>query len=299
MFLKNVLIPTLGRWVGRNQLHSSSKLYNVSNLILSSTKNQVTTLKFNNPKKLNAWTVPMFENLFDLLTKHGKDEETKVLILTGSGPYYCAGANLSENVKLMHPKKLHSFIIYNNERIFNYFLDFPKPILVAANGPAIGASVTSAALCDGIIASENATFWTPFAKLAVTPEGCSSVHFERILGKEAAEKMLDKGWKVTAEDAKKIGLVLDVVTQEELMIKSQELAEKWVSEGRQRTIPGGGNVSEYKEINKQESHILADAFVSYRFLDAQYNFLKSKGKVQEARMFWILKTLRPLWSKLV
>merc|ERR1719228_2243260 len=109
----------------------------------------------------------MFENMFKLLTKHGKDDNTKVLILTGSGPYYCAGANLSENIKLMHPKKLHGMIIESNNRIFNYFLDFPKPILVAANGPA----------------SENATFWTPFAKLCVTPEGCSSVHFECILGK--------------------------------------------------------------------------------------------------------------------
>ena len=299
MFVKNVLVPRLGRYLVKSDLHTSSALCKDADLILSSTKNNVTTLMFNNPKKLNAWTVPMFENMFDLLTKHGKDDNTKVLILTGSGPYYCAGANLSENVKLMHPKKLHSMIIKSNNRIFNYFLDFPKPILVAANGPAIGASVTSAALCDGIIAGENATFWTPFAKLCVTPEGCSSVHFERILGKEAADKMLDENWKVSAEDAKRIGLVLDVVPQAELLLKSQELGETWVAEGRKRTIPGGGQVAEYKEINLKESHVLADAFISYKFLDAQYDFLKSKGKLREARMFWILKTLQPLWSKLV
>ena len=49
----------------------------------------------------------------------------------------------------MHPKKLHQMIVENNEMLFNQFLDFPKPILVAANGPAIGAAVTSALLCDG------------------------------------------------------------------------------------------------------------------------------------------------------
>ena len=49
----------------------------------------------------------------------------------------------------MHPKKLHKMIVENNEMLFNQFLDFPKPILVAANGPAIGAAVTSALLCDG------------------------------------------------------------------------------------------------------------------------------------------------------
>ena len=64
-------------------------------------------------------------------------------------PYYCAGASLSENIKPMHPKKLHKMIVENNEMLFNQFLEFPKPILVAANGPAIGAAVTSALLCDG------------------------------------------------------------------------------------------------------------------------------------------------------
>ena len=170
---------------------------------------------------------------------------------------------------------------------------------MATNGPAIGASVTAAALCDGIIASDNSTFLTPFANLAIPPEGCSSVHFERILGKEAAQRMLGEGWKVSAEDAKKIGLALDVVPRTDLMPKAQELAEKWVTEGRKRTIPGGGNIKEYKEVNLRESIQLADAFVSYKFLDTQYNFLKSKGKIQDARTFWILKTLQPLWSKLL
>jgi len=111
--------------------------------------------------------------------------------------------------------------------------------------------------------------------------------------------MLDENRKVSAEDAKRIGLVLDVVPQAELLLRSQELGETWVAEGRQRAIPGGGQVAEYKEINLKESHVLADAFISYKFLDAQYDFLKSKGKLREARMFWILKTIQPLWSKLV
>jgi Delta3-Delta2-enoyl-CoA isomerase len=100
------------------------------------------------------------------------------LILTGTDPYYCAGVNLSATIKPMHPKKLHSLIKANNQALFDVFLDFPKPIMVAANGPAIGACVTSATLCDAIIASEKSTFNVPFAALSIPPEGCSSVHFE-------------------------------------------------------------------------------------------------------------------------
>ena len=82
----------------------------------------------------------------------------------------------------MHPKTLHSAIYVNNKAVFDMFIEFPKPIMVAANGPAIGACVTSATLCDAIIASDKATFLTPFARLGIPPEGCSSVHFERCMG---------------------------------------------------------------------------------------------------------------------
>lgn len=58
----------------------------------------------------------------------------------------------------MHPRVLRDFIVTMNQRLFDMFLDFPKPIIVAVNGPAIGACVTSATLCDAIVASERATF---------------------------------------------------------------------------------------------------------------------------------------------
>jgi len=266
-------------------------------LVLSSTKNNVTTLTMNDPKKLNGWTANMMVTLKDRFQQFAADEDTKVLILTGADPYYCAGVNLSATIQPMLPKKLHSMIRTNNQMVFDSFLEFPKPILIAANGPAIGACVTSASTCDAIIASEKATFLVPFARLSIPPEGCSSVHFERMMGHEAAQKMLKDGWQPNAHEAKEIGLVKHVVPHEQLLEKAQELAEKWVTEGRVKTIPAGGTVEEYKAVNARESLELADAFLSYNFLDAQYRFLKSKGK--NANMFFILKSLRPLWSKLL
>ena len=155
--------------------------------MLSKTKKHVITLTMNNPTKLNGWTQPILDILFELFNEHAADENTKVVILTGSDPYYCAGTNLFETIKPMHPKKLYRMITESNAKLFNYFIDFPKLFLVAANGPAIGAS----ALCDGIIASHKDSFLTPFACLAVPAEGCRSVHFQRILGTESAHKMKD------------------------------------------------------------------------------------------------------------
>ena len=131
----------------------------MTNMILEqSKKDGITTLTMNTPERLNGWTAEMMDALKEGFRDAARDDETKVLVLTGADPYYCAGVNLSAVTRLEHPRKLHAMIVANNQALFEAFLNFPKPILVAVNGPAIGASVTSATLCDGIIASEKATF---------------------------------------------------------------------------------------------------------------------------------------------
>ena len=117
------------------------------------------------------------------------------------------------------------------------------------------------------IFSFQATFLVPFARLSIPPEGCSSVHFERMLGQQAASRMLKDGWKPTAAEAVEIGLAKEVVEHERLLARAQELGEKWVAEGKKKEIPGGGSVEEYKAVNARESIDLADAFLSYNFLN--------------------------------
>ena len=95
------------------------------------------------------------------------------------------------------------------------------------------------------------------------------------------------------------GLVKEVVSHDKLLEAAQALGEKWAREGKKKEIPAGGTVQEYKAVNAKESQDLADAFLSYNFLNAQYEFLKSKGKSSQANVFMIIKTLRPLWSKLL
>ena len=120
-----------------------------SELIVRERENKVTRITMNNPSKLNGWTFNMLTSLFGTLDELAADEETEAVVLTGTDPYYCAGASLSEHFTLMSPRKFHAFIAENNERLFGKFLFFPKPILIAANGPAVGGAVTSALLCDG------------------------------------------------------------------------------------------------------------------------------------------------------
>jgi len=268
-------------------------------LLLESTINGVTTLTMNRPEKLNGWTMDMMLAIRGTFQRLSTDPNTKAVIFTGSGKYYCAGVNLSATIKPMHPRKLHGMIVKNNEEIFNAFIDFPKPLLVAANGPAIGACVTSATLADAIVAADCATFSTPFARLGIPPEGCSSIHFERIMSRVDADRMLGAaGWTPTAAEAKTAGLITEVVPSEELMEKSQQMAEQWISEGKTRWMLNKGSAEEYRNVNSKESIDLADAFLSPAFMEGQFKFCRSKGKNAQAAVFLILKMLHPLWSRL-
>ncbi|TRY71887.1 hypothetical protein TCAL_08436 [Tigriopus californicus] len=269
-------------------------------LLVSSPRNGVTTMTMNNPKKLNGWTLPMMQAMQSGFQRLAQDPDTQVVILTGSDPYYCAGVNLSDTIRPMHPKTLHQQIYANNKRVFDTFLDFPKPIIIAANGPAIGASVTTASLSDAIVASEKATFSTPFARLSVPPEGCSSIHFARIMGPASAQRLLGpEGWVPTAAEAHQIGLVSEVVPHGELMARAQALAEAWVQSGKKRWLVEQNAVEEYKAVNDKESRDLADAFLGSDFLLNQYHFLKSKNKTNLALVFYFLYSTRNLWIKLV
>jgi peroxisomal 3,2-trans-enoyl-CoA isomerase len=271
-----------------------------NDLILWETKDHVTTLTMNNPRKLNGWTMDMLVGLRAAMKRAAEDADTKVLILTGADPYYCAGVNLSAVISPGHPAKLHAFIAEQNEGLFEMFLSFQKPILIAVNGPAIGASVTSATLCDAIIASEKATFSTPFAKLGVTPEGCSSVLFPKLVGDDSAKRILgEEGWQPTGAEASEIGLVDKVVPHEQLMDEAHVLAKKWVNEKRERSFKKGMTADELRKINARESQDLAYAFLAPKFLRGQYEFLKSKGKRGPALVFKSLLFTRPLWSRLL
>ena len=254
----------------------------------------------NHARRLNGWTLEMMDVLFGAMDDAAADDEVGALILTGVDPYYSAGVNLSSTIGLSHPKKLREMIVKRNQAVFDQFIDFDKPILIAVNGPALGATVTSATLCDAIIASEKATFSTPFAKLGVTPEGCSSVHFPRLIGDEAAQKMLgDEGWAPTADEALEIGFVNEVTEHDALMDRAQELAESWVSEGRTRSFRAGAERDELKAINARESQILADAFLAAPFLMGQFRFLWSRKKYAPALTFLGLRLARPAWSLLL
>lgn len=270
-----------------------------TDLILRESVDGVMTLTMNNPSRLNGWTMDMIKALKAALLDAASDSAIGAVVLTGTGKYYCAGVNLGASLQVDHPRRLHAFIVENNQALFDAFLDFPKPILVAVNGPAIGACVTSATLCNAVLASEDATFSTPFSALGVPPEGCSSEVFPPLLG-DAAERMLGpEGWKPTGNEAVEVGLATRCVPADTLMVEAQRMARAWVESGELRRYPLEMSRDELKAINARESKVLASAFLKLPFLMGQFRFLWSKKKRPLAMTFLALAATQPAWRYLL
>ena len=279
-----------------------------ADLVVTSTLNGVRTIRMNRQARLNAWTQPMIHSWNDSFNAAAVDESVEAVIFTGAATdgaavdagrdeYYCAGADLSGLFAPKMPAALHAEIVAANESLFDAFLSFPKPLFAAVNGHAIGASVTSATLCDGVIASPDATFHTPFAALGVPPEGCSSVLFERIMGAEHAHAMLVEGWKPSAAEMLDAGFVQSVVPRDELLDAAQTIAEQWVASATPKRH--GAQLAELKAVNAMESALLADAVFSLPFMEAQLAFARRRKKAQLVRFFKVLIATRPLWGLLL
>lgn len=280
------------------RLASSAGAAGKEPVVVVSTLNGVRTLRMNNPKRLNAWNATMQAHLYREFDAAAADDDIKVLVITGTGRFYCAGVDLSEGFMkaIGHPAKVYTTVRDNNAALFQRWIDFPKAIIVAANGPVFGASLTTATLSDRFICAPTAEFSTPFNRVAVPPEGCSSYNFPKRLGVRAAEKMLTEDWVPNAKEALEIGLVHEVVEggPEPLLARAQAIGEELIRTGHKRQSD-----PKWTEVNNRESHELGKAFVSARFLQAQVDFLESKGKTGPSWAMWIAKSTRPLWSMLL
>ena len=242
----------------------------------------------------------MMEELKRALQKAANDATTKALILTGTDPYYSAGVNLAGTLRLGHPQTLHETIVTLNQALFQAFIDFPKPILAAINGPAIGAATTSTMLCDAIIVSERSSISTPFAKLGVAREGCSTYLFPKVLGESTAERILGKeGWSPSGKEILDIGFAQWCVSHDQLLEEAQRIAEDWVTTQKPRSFKANAEAELLREINRQESIRVATSFFGSQFLDSQFEFLWTRKKRMPAMFFRLLRITRPIWFKLL
>jgi len=172
---------------------------------------RVRTLIFNRSAKKNALTVAMYATLADELTSAGASPNVRAAVLTGAGDVFTAGNDIQDFVA-QPPVSDDSHVV----RFLKALVAFPKPIIAAVNGIAIGIGTTMLLHCDVVLAAPSARFQFPFVKLGLCPEGGSSWLLPRMAGLQRASEALLWGEPFDAATAQRMGFVNEVVGEGEL-----------------------------------------------------------------------------------
>ncbi|CAM9690494.1 unnamed protein product, partial [Chrysoparadoxa australica] len=182
------------------------------------------------PKVKNAINDETYTQLISCLSVAKDDPEVVAVILTGCGPYFTSGADLKEagqQLKRVEQGARLATIASRPPGLFmKALLRFPKFVVAAVNGPAVGIGVTLLPHCDVVYSTPSATFWTPFFQLALVPEFCSSVTFPKTFGFSVANELLYLGRKLSAKEASQSGFLSEVLEEEGFLTQvKQRLAD--------------------------------------------------------------------------
>jgi enoyl-CoA hydratase len=190
---------------------------------------------FNRPETLNALDEQLEENLSRLFGDVTRDQQTRVLVLTGAGRAFSAGGDVEQMQRLIdHPEELFDGIA-RSKHLIHSMLDCPKPIIAKINGAAMGLGATLALFCDLIIAANHAKIADPHVKVGFSAGDGGSVIWPQLIGYARAKEFLLLGDAITGEEAAKIGLINRAVPPEELDRVVDEYANR-LAQGASRAI---------------------------------------------------------------
>lgn len=193
------------------------------NTIKYNIESGIAIISIDRPESLNALNKLVFSELDEIFTELKCNDDVRVIILTGEGEKaFAAGADISEMQKYS-VLEARDFALLAN-RVQGKVETFPKPVIAAINGFALGGGCELAMACDIRIASINAKFGQPEIKLGIIPGGGGTQRLTRLIGLSRAKKLVYSGGLIDAQRAYEIGLVDKVVPSEDLMTEARTLA---------------------------------------------------------------------------
>ena len=198
--------------------------------ILYATDNGILTLTLNRPDKLNAFTHTMLRELIDAFERADADDEVRVVIVTGAGRGFCAGADLSAGGGSFNHAAERSAETHRDGgglltlRIY----ESRKPVIAAINGAAVGVGATMTLPMDIRLASSEARFGFVFARRGIVPEACSSWFLPRLVGISQALEWSYSGRVFPAAEALQGGLIKEVLAPADLLARARAIASEIV-----------------------------------------------------------------------
>jgi 2-(1,2-epoxy-1,2-dihydrophenyl)acetyl-CoA isomerase len=191
----------------------------------------IATITLNRPAKRNAYSETMVHEILGALADARDDDEIRVVIFTGAGKGFCAGGDISRDFQYQARYRGHRLesmleMRENMHVLIRFLYRFDKPVIAAVNGAAVAGGLTLALACDFRIAAESAKLGDTSLKFGLIPDEGGAYFFPRFMGLDRALKMSLLSEVYTAREALALGLVTEVVADEDLMARARELAAR-------------------------------------------------------------------------
>ncbi|HEX3834371.1 MAG TPA: crotonase/enoyl-CoA hydratase family protein [Solirubrobacteraceae bacterium] len=201
--------------------------------ILTELKDGALTITLNRPERLNAWTETMGRELMAALDRADADDEVRVVIVTGAGRGFCAGADLATGGETFDHRKRGRTTGADDEvprdgggRFVLRVFECSKPVIAAINGPAVGVGATMTLPMDIRLAADDARIGFVFARRGIVPEACSSWFLPRLVGISRAMEWVATGRVFGADEALAAGLVRSLHPGDRLLDAARALARE-------------------------------------------------------------------------
>ena len=244
--------------------------------ITSTRIGQTQVIRFNRPEKMNAITRDMYAGLTSALNDAAGDFGVRTVVITSEGDHFTAGNDIKDF--MANPPTEESSDV---ARFLASLLEFPKPLIAAVKGNAVGVGTTMLLHCDIVIASPNTSFSMPFTSLGLVPEAGSTKLFPELVGYQRAARIFMTGDPFTADEAKEIGLVETITSDPEKV--AMEIAEQIGQQPPQaiintKALMKAGKHDAVAAVMKAEFQIFALALQSEEAADAFMKFMSKKSK---------------------
>ena len=185
----------------------------MSDAVLYEVNDNVALITLNRPERLNAWNGDLAAGYFSSLDKAAADPDVRVIVVTGAGRGFCAGADMD----VLQGIQGAGGDGPRDERDARYAMSIPKPVIAAVNGACAGLGLVHAVACDVRFAAAGAKFTVAFSRRGLIAEHGISWTLPRLVGQSAALDLIISGRVFLAEEAAELGLVNKVVPGDQLM----------------------------------------------------------------------------------
>lgn len=244
-------------------------------------------IQLNRPEKMNAIGAVTRQQLAEAIKQAERDDNVRVVVLTGTGRAFCSGADVTEmaspDAGMRTPEDVGNVLRTEYMPMLTRLRTMPKPVIAAMNGPAVGIGASYALACDIRIAVPEAYLMEAFINIGLAPDGGVSWLLPRLAGTGVAYEMFFTGKPLLAEDAHRLGVINRLVPPERLEEEVRELATQLASQPRQALAAAKRAVnhaleSSYEDALEFESYLQEAQAASSEFAEGVQAFLARRAK---------------------